>query len=195
MRARNQRIKQTKIDLTKISSYNLIYEKIHLNLLLQNGAFMSDKFDKMIKEISIKNNNDSTPQPSGSTQGISDRFLIRDNKQAQKALLDNFKTEIEEISNRWAQEAKTQAEETLNSALEASKKALEKSLEMSQSSMAAAFEAHVEKTSEAVRTEFEKNVAQSVKNTFAQTRLLVLINLIAAGMSISSALLLLFSYA
>lgn len=145
---------------------------------------MSDKFDKMIKEIATKNNNgESSTNPVLVLQSMNER-LIRDNKLAQKNLLENFKTELEELSNRWGEEAKNQAEQTIQAAINSSKETMNQSIEE-----------NVKKTSAAVREEIEKIINQQVQESLKQTRYLSLINLAAAGMSISSVLVLLFAYA
>jgi uncharacterized membrane protein YdbT with pleckstrin-like domain len=78
---------------------------------------MSDKFDMAIQEIAVKHgvvlNKDD---PILILQTMNDR-LIEESRQAQAAMLAQFREEMECISSRWKDDAREKAEKVLNAAL------------------------------------------------------------------------------
>ncbi len=97
---------------------------------------MTDKFDAVIQEIAVKHgvvlsNND----PILILQTMNDR-LIEDTRQAQAAMLAQFKEEMESISSQWKDDAKEKAEKVLNTALASSKDVMAKLFQESTSESA-----------------------------------------------------------
>lgn len=89
---------------------------------------MDIQADELIKEIAIKN---------GVLIGRDDPILmlhtinhklLNDSSIAQQKMLDQFKSELEELSHRWGNDAKDKAEKILNAALIASKEVMTKQL-------------------------------------------------------------------
>lgn len=89
---------------------------------------MTDKFDVAIQEIAIKHGVVlSKDDPILILQTINDR-LIEESRQAQAAMLTQFREEMEAISSQWKHDAKEKAEKVLNAALAASREAMAKLL-------------------------------------------------------------------
>ena len=78
-------------------------------------------------------------------QTINDR-LMQESTEAQQAILDSFKSELEEIAHRWGEDAKNKAERTLNAALTASKQTMATSMQESAKLAAEAARSEIEKT-------------------------------------------------
>lgn len=85
---------------------------------------MADKIEEIIKEIAARH---------GIAVGRDDPILmlhtinaelLRESTDAQQEILDHFKSELEEISQRWGDDARNKAERTLNAALTASRDAM-----------------------------------------------------------------------
>ncbi|WP_419608264.1 conjugal transfer protein TraM [Thiolapillus sp.] len=90
---------------------------------------MTDKIEETIKEIAAKHGIAvSRDDPILILQTINDR-LMKDSAQAQEALIDRFKEELEALAHRWSEDAKARAESVLNVALAASKNAMVKGME------------------------------------------------------------------
>jgi len=90
---------------------------------------MTDKIEETIKEIAAKHGIAvSRDDPILILQTINDR-LMKDSAQAQEALIDRFKEELEALAHRWSEDAKARAERVLNVALAASRDAMVKGME------------------------------------------------------------------
>ena len=85
---------------------------------------MADKIEEIIKEIAVRH---------GIAVGRDDPILMlhtinaqlmRENTEIQQEILDHFKSELEEIAQRWGDDARNKAERTLNAALTASRDAM-----------------------------------------------------------------------
>ena len=85
---------------------------------------MADKIEEIIKEIAARH---------GIAVGRDDPILMlhtinaelmRESTAAQQEILDHFKSELEEIAQRWSNDAREKAERTLNAALTASRDAM-----------------------------------------------------------------------
>ena len=90
---------------------------------------MTDKFDTAIQEIAVRHGVVlSKDDPILILQTMNDR-LIEETRQAQVAMLAQFREEMEGISSQWKDDAKEKAEKVLNSALSASKVVMDKLLQ------------------------------------------------------------------
>lgn len=85
---------------------------------------MADKIEEIIKEIAARH---------GIAVGRDDPILMlhtinaelmRESTTAQQEILDHFKSELEEIAQRWGDDARNKAERTLSAALTASRDAM-----------------------------------------------------------------------
>lgn len=85
---------------------------------------MADKIEEIIKEIAARH---------GIAIGRDDPILMlhtinaqlmRENTEIQQEILDHFKSELEEIAQRWGDDARNKAERTLNAALTVSRDAM-----------------------------------------------------------------------
>ena len=89
---------------------------------------MSDKFDAAIQEIAVRHGVVlSKDDPILILQTMNDR-LIEESRQAQAAMLTQFREEMESISSQWRDDAKEKAEKIINAALAGSKEAMAKLL-------------------------------------------------------------------
>lgn len=89
---------------------------------------MSDKFDAAIQEIAVRHGVVlSKDDPILILQTMNDR-LIEESRQAQAAILTQFREEMESISSQWRDDAKEKAEKIINAALAGSKEAMAKLL-------------------------------------------------------------------
>lgn len=85
---------------------------------------MSDKFDAAIQEIAVIHGVVlSKDDPILILQTMNDR-LIEEARQAQAAMLTQFREEMESISSQWRDDAKEKAEKIINAALTGSKEAM-----------------------------------------------------------------------
>ncbi len=85
---------------------------------------MSDKFDAAIQEIAVRHGVVlSKDDPILILQTMNDR-LIEEARQAQAAMLAQFREEMESISSQWRDDAKEKAEKIINAALAGSKEAM-----------------------------------------------------------------------
>lgn len=90
---------------------------------------MSDKFDTAIQEIAIKHGVVlSKDDPILILQTMNNR-LIGETRQAQAAMLAEFREEMESISSQWKDDAREKAEKMLNMALASSKEAMTRLLQ------------------------------------------------------------------
>ena len=101
--------------------------------------------------------------------------LMQDSASAQQDILDAFKSELESIANRWGDDARGKAERTLNAALAASKDAMMRSTQDG-----------AKATAEAVRQEVERSTAQ-LMGPIREARRVAMMNMIAAGMAVAAA--------
>lgn len=134
-----------------------------------------DKLEELIREIATKH---------GIALGRDDPILIlqtinmklmQDSASAQQDILDAFKSELESIANRWGDDARGKAERTLNAALAASKAAMMRSTQDG-----------AKATAEAVRQEVERSTAQLME-PIREARRVAMMNMIAAGMAVAAA--------
>ncbi|CZP95966.1 conjugal transfer protein TraM [Legionella pneumophila] len=89
---------------------------------------MSDKYDAAIHEIAVRHGVVlSKDDPILILQTMNDR-LIEESRQAQAAILTQFREEMESISSQWRDDAKEKAEKIINAALAGSKEAMAKLL-------------------------------------------------------------------
>ena len=89
---------------------------------------MSDKYDAAIQEIAVRHGVVlSKDDPILILQTMNDR-LIEESRQAQAAMLTQFREEMESISSQWRDDAKEKAEKIINAALAGSKEAMAKLL-------------------------------------------------------------------
>ncbi|MFC3909011.1 conjugal transfer protein TraM [Legionella dresdenensis] len=89
---------------------------------------MADKFDDVIQEIAIKHGVIlSKDDPILILQTMNNR-LIEETRQAQVAMLAQFKEEMEVISSQWRDDAREKAEKMINMALASSKETMTRSV-------------------------------------------------------------------
>ena len=140
---------------------------------------MTDSTDALIKEIAVKHGiavdrND----PILIVQTINKRFMD-DAALAQQAMLDRFKEELEGLSKRWSEDAKAKAERILNASLAASKE-----------TMTSAMHEATQSTRTTIAAEIDNALAR-VHTPLTNARHLVVINIIAASITLAVACVLL----
>ncbi|HEK2843891.1 TPA: conjugal transfer protein TraM [Proteus mirabilis] len=128
-----------------------------------------DKVDNLIKEIALKH---------GVALGRDDpililqtlhEILINDSKKNQEELLNDLKSELEAVLQRWDSSSVEKAERTLNASLSASKELMREVIEQSTTAMA-----------EKIRKEVDKTVNNAVIPIIKQTNHVTKINMIVA---------------
>ncbi len=131
--------------------------------------------DELIQEIALKHGiTVSRDDPILILQTINKR-LMEDSAKAQQEMLDHYKEEIEVLAKRWGDDAKTKAEKVLNAALTASRETMAR-------------------TAQEVASTVKQAVAQEVEASFMKirgpvrdTRRLVILNVIAASITLAAA--------
>jgi hypothetical protein len=135
----------------------------------------TDKIEETIKEIAVKHGIAvGRDDPILILQTINER-LMQDSAAAQQEILDHFKEELESIAHRWGDDAKNKAERTLNAALTASREAMTNTMQEGAKSAA-----------ELIRREIKAASAQFAA-PIREAKRVALMNLIAAGMTIIAA--------
>ena len=105
---------------------------------------MPDNVDELIKEIAVKHGIAvSRDDPILILQTINNR-LMQDSEKAQRAMLDQYKEELEALALRWGVDAKDKAERILNASLLASKDAMGGIMQESAKATAAAMRSEIE---------------------------------------------------
>lgn len=90
---------------------------------------MSDEIEELIKEIAVAHGIAvGRDDPILILQTINNR-LMQNTLKAQQEQLEQFKSELEEMSQRWSIDTKAKAERILNAALDASKDSMEKMMQ------------------------------------------------------------------
>ena len=90
---------------------------------------MNNEIDELIKEIAVTHGIAvGRDDPILILQTINNR-LMQNTLKAQQEQLEQFKSELEEMSQRWSIDTKAKAERVLNAALDASKDSMEKMMQ------------------------------------------------------------------
>ena len=140
-----------------------------------------DKLEPLIREIAAQHGVAlGRDDPILILQTINER-LLEDSAAAQQELLDRFKAELEAIAQRWGEDARVKAERTLNTALAASRDAMMRDMQAG-AKAAAAF----------TREEIEAAL-EALAGPIREGRRIAAMNLIAAGMAVVAAALVLLS--
>ncbi|WP_431064747.1 conjugal transfer protein TraM [Methylotuvimicrobium sp.] len=135
----------------------------------------TDKIEETIKEIAVKHGIAvGRDDPILILQTINER-LMQDSAAAQQEILDHFKEELEAIAHRWSDDAKNKAERTLNAALTVSRETMTQTMQEGAKSAA-----------ELIRREIKAASAQFAA-PIREAKRVALMNLIAAGMTIIAA--------
>lgn len=135
----------------------------------------TDKIEETIKDIAVKHGIAvGRDDPILILQTINER-LMQDSAAAQQEILDHFKEELEAIAHRWSDDAKNKAERTLNAALTASRETMTNMMQEGAKSAA-----------ELIRREIKAASAQFAA-PIREAKRVALMNLVAAGMTIIAA--------
>ena len=143
---------------------------------------MSDAIDNLIQEIAKKNGVAVSRDDPIMVLHTINESLLNDSSKAQRAILEQFREELEGVAHRWSLESKDKAERILNAALSASQNAMSETLQESASH-----------TSQAIAKEISKTLVglnaqnQSMKN-------LALFNLLAAALTFMASIILFFTF-
>ncbi|WP_262966113.1 conjugal transfer protein TraM [Methylobacter psychrophilus] len=101
------------------------------------------EIEEIIKEIAVKHGIAvGRDDPILILQTLNNR-LIQSSQKAQQDLLDQYKSELEDISLRWSTDAKEKAERILNASLDASKAAMEQLMQAGAKEMVTTIKAEV----------------------------------------------------
>jgi Transcriptional activator TraM len=125
-----------------------------------------DEIKELVLEIAKKHGVSVSPDDPILILQTVNQYLAEKNEKAQKVLLEQYKSEIEEISARWADDNITRAENILNAALIANKNAIDNQI------MASMKKATVE--IQTIVADANKNISANIY----QSRILAFINLV-----------------
>ncbi|MGJ7582670.1 conjugal transfer protein TraM [Variovorax sp. RHLX14] len=140
-----------------------------------------DSIDHLIREIAAKHGVAvGRDDPILILQTLNAR-LLEQGAEAQRAMLQTHKEELELIAQRWGEEAKSKAERILNAGLVASKDA-----------MARAMQEGALVATASLRKEME-SAASGITHGLTQVRRLAHVNLIAAALTVIAAAITLFA--
>jgi chromosome condensin MukBEF ATPase and DNA-binding subunit MukB len=104
----------------------------------------ASELEELIKEIAVKHGIAlGRDDPILILQTLNNRVLQASQK-AQKALLDQYKAELEDLSLRWSTDAKEKAERILNASLDASIVAMEQLMRASAKEMLTTIKAEID---------------------------------------------------
>jgi hypothetical protein len=128
---------------------------------------MADPIDELIKEIAGKHGVAvSRDDPIMILQTINAR-LLEDSANAQEAMLDRYREELEALSARWSSDGKERAERVLNAALKASSNAMREG---------------ARETAAVMRGEIETALAR-VAVSLRQARMVGILNVVASSIT------------
>ncbi len=135
-----------------------------------------DRVDALIQEIAVTHGIAvSRNDPIMILQTINMR-LLDDSAQAQQALLDAYKQELEGLNQQWSNHAKAMADRVLNASLAASKDA-----------MATQMHAAAQQLNKGFKAEVEAGVAASLAAAVREGRRIAIFNMIASVMTFCAA--------
>jgi hypothetical protein len=104
----------------------------------------ASELEELIKEIAVKHGIAlGRDDPILILQTLNNR-LLQASQKAQKALLDQYKAELEDLSLRWSVDAKEKAERILNTSLDASKVAMDQLMRASAKEIITTMKAEVD---------------------------------------------------
>lgn len=136
---------------------------------------MNDETEELIKEIAARHGIAvSRDDPILVLQTINKR-LMEESSKAQRILLDRYKEEMEDLADRWGNDARNKAERILNAALIAGKEAMDR--EMNDGAQALAL---------AVRAEIDASLA-GVASLAREARRVAVFNVVAACITLLAA--------
>jgi len=142
---------------------------------------MSDDLEQLFMEIASKHHvTISRDDPIMILHTINKR-LLEDSAKAQQNLLNQYKSEMEDLALRWGDNAKGMAERVLNASLSASKDAMGKIMEESAKTAARSVKAEIEDSL--------IPIVLQIKNA----RRIGIFNIVAASLSLMAALVALWS--
>ena len=136
---------------------------------------MSDEIEELIKEIAVTHGIAvGRDDPILILQTINNR-LMQNTLKAQQEQLEQFKSELEEMSQRWSIDTKTKAERILNAALDASKDLMEKMMQDGSKGVVTA-----------INKELDTSLARIAKSTHNANRIGIM-NIVAACITLLGA--------
>lgn len=145
---------------------------------------MSTEIEEIIKQIAVRHGIAiGRDDPIMVLQTIN-MILLNDAKTAQTEILNAFKSELEDAASRWDQAANDKAQIMLNASLDASKKA-----------MKAQVDAGIETALTEIKASFaaDKNSSlELIAEAGNQTKRIAFINILAAALTITAAVLVVF---
>ncbi len=145
---------------------------------------MSTEIEEIIKQIAVRHGIAiGRDDPIMVLQTIN-MILLNDAKTAQTEILNAFKSELEDAASRWDQAANDKAQRMLNASLDASKKA-----------MKAQIDAGIETALSEIKASFvaDKNSSlELIAEAGNQTKRIAFINILAAALTITAAVLVVF---
>lgn len=135
---------------------------------------MKEDVEDLIKEIAVNHGIAvGRDDPIMILQTINKR-LMENSMKAQQEMLDQFKEELEEMSQRWSTDTKAKAERILNVALDASKESMDK--QMQQGAVEIVSQLNSGLKSSIIRTVKPLNIANRI----------AIMNMIASGATLLS---------
>jgi hypothetical protein len=140
-----------------------------------------EKMEAIIREIAEKHRMIvSRDDPILVLQTINNR-LMQNGRQAQQAMLEHLKEELESIAMRWSEEAKEKAEHILNASLTASKDSMEKLMLSGAKEIQKVVQADIEKS------------LKRINASLSDVRKIALLNILSASFTIIAAAIVLWA--
>jgi membrane-associated HD superfamily phosphohydrolase len=131
--------------------------------------------EELIQEIALKHGiTVSRDDPILILQTINKR-LMEDSARAQQEMLDHYKEEIEALAKRWGDDTKTKAEKVLNAALTASRETMAKTAQ----------EVGIT-VKQIIQQEVDAGL-KKIRESIGHAHRLVILNVIAAGITLTAA--------
>lgn len=131
--------------------------------------------EELIKEIAVKNGVAVAASDPIMIVHTANARLLRQTMDSQEEILNHFKSELEEMSQRWGLDAKSKAEKILSAAFDASRQ-----------SMQSLIEDNAKAVSGVINTEIEKSVAK-LRRPINEARYIATLNIVAACITLVGA--------
>lgn len=142
---------------------------------------MTIEIEEIIKEIAVRHGIAVSRDDPIMVLRTINEILLKDSKTAQIEMMALFKSDLEEVASRWELAANGKAEKIINASLDASRKA-----------MASQMDEGVKSAVEGIRSSLQadkKSSLELINSAVGETRKFAILNIIAAALTITAALI------
>ena len=99
--------------------------------------------------------------------------LLRESAEAQKVILDQYKSELESLKNQWGDDVKIKTERILNASLVASKESMTKTMEECANTVALSVHNEIETITQTISDQLRESKQIAKLNLIASTIILI----------------------